>query len=56
MYHDLKKLREKNKGEFTAQDLQFVKNAVCPNGECFSGATAISTIAAIATAVCIALF
>ena len=56
MYHDLKKLREKDNGEFTSQDLQFVQNAVCPDGECFSGSAAVSSLAAIATAVCVYLF
>ena len=56
MYHDLKKLREKDNGEFTSQDLQFVQNAVCPDGKCFSGSAAVSSLAAIATAVCVYLF
>ena len=56
MYHDLKKLKEKDNGEFTSQDLQFVQNAVCPDGKCFTGSVAVSSLAAIATAVCIYLF
>ena len=32
MYHDLQKLKKKPHGEFTTQDLMFVKQTVCPDG------------------------
>jgi len=56
MYHDLKKLKEKPHGDFTNQDLKFVKNAVCPDGICFSGALSLSSAAALATTLCLYMF
>ena len=48
MYHDLNKLQNKPRVEFTSQDLKFVKKAVCPDGICFSGHISMSALTAIA--------
>ena len=44
MFHDLKKLSSKPHGEFTAQDLKFVRNTVCPDGNCFNGSLNMTTM------------
>ena len=51
MYHDLNKLQNKPRVEFTSQDLKFVKNAVCPDGICFSGSIPMSALTAIAATI-----
>ena len=57
MYHDLQKLKSKPQSEFTAQDLNFVKQTVCEDGVCFSGAlTQQTSLALAATAVTLVAF
>lgn len=56
MYHDLKKLRGKSHGDFTTQDLKFVKDTVCPDGNCFSGAINMTTLLSVAIALTVSWF
>ena len=53
MLHDMKKLKAKPTGEFTAQDLNFVKDSVCKDGKCFGGAMpGFSSVTTVAVSIC----